>query len=109
SRAAPLAGFKAKKGFKRFRPGAGHLARGCALRIDLESTWFGLVSMRLKRAENGVAPAEGGDLPGQRQQIAPVAIGMKEGDEGKVVGCGQSTFELCQPTLYTRHQISRCD
>src|SRR6266545_8268602 len=58
--------------------------------------------MRAELAQNCLRTADRLDVPGQRQHIAPMTVGMKQGLEAGSAWCCERAFELRQPTLRSR-------
>jgi hypothetical protein len=75
--AAALGRFKCEDRFNRLGTGARHMARRGTARIYPESGGSCTADKRPKPSQNGVCAVDRPDAPSERQQIAPIAIGVK--------------------------------
>jgi hypothetical protein len=92
------AGLEPEEGFDDTRAGAGDAAGRRAPGIDLESGRA--CAVPYQRLADFAAAADGLDLPGERQEVAPVSVGQEQGCQRRVVRCGQSLLETCEPLAY---------
>src|SRR5262249_49038934 len=100
--AAALRRFKAKDGFDRIGAGAPHVAGRSAMQVYLETGRTRAAGMRCKLAHNRIRVADRLDVPGQGEQITPMAVSMKQPLEARAARRCECCFELRQPTLRNR-------
>src|SRR5206468_10409272 len=62
----------------------------------------GATDTRLQLPQNSVQAVDRPDVPSQRQDITPLAFGMKQGLEQNVVGLDKRPFELRKPIRRNR-------
>ena len=98
--AAALSRFKCEDRFNRLGARARHMARRGASGIYSESGGSYTASMRLKPSQNGLCAVDRLDAPSEREQIAPIAIGVKQGLERNIVWPSERRFELRKPILW---------
>src|SRR5678810_806384 len=53
--------------------------------------------IRDRALDNGLSAAHRFDLPGERENIAPMAVGMEQGSELWLIGRRERFLELAQP------------
>ena len=97
--AAPLGGLEFEDRFDRAGTGAGDRARRRAVGIDPEIRRTGAAAIGLQRTKNGVRAVDRADLPGQGQQVAPIAVGMEQRPQRRVIRFRQRPLELSEPIL----------
>ena len=97
SAAAALRGLKFENRFDRVGAGAGHPARRGAVGVDLKTAGSGAVGVSLQLGEDCIGAVDGLQAPAQRQHIAPIAVGVKQGFQQAVIGFCERSFELRQP------------
>src|SRR5438309_11501870 len=77
------------------------------MRIGPETGRMGSPGMRFQLAKYSLPAVGRPDVPGQGQQIAPMAVGMKERLEQGVVACGKSLLERGEPMVRNRRERFR--
>jgi hypothetical protein len=60
---------------------------------------LGAGDMRFQVFQNGIRAFDRFDAPGERQHIAPIAVGMKQRFEQNFIGLRKGPFELRKPFL----------
>jgi hypothetical protein len=99
SAAAADGGFELEDCFDCGRARALHGAGRGTGRVDRETCRPGAARIRVQLAQDRVRAADRLDVPAQRQHVAPMAVGMKQGFEQAVVGFCERAFELRQPVV----------
>src|SRR5207249_2460135 len=94
--------FEAEDRLDRLGPRARYVARGGAVGVRSEILGPSLVRVLFDFPYNGLCAAEGVDAPGQCEQIAPVAIGVKQAPQEDVVVLAERLLELRQPVVGNR-------
>jgi hypothetical protein len=67
--------------------------------VDRKTCRPGAAGMRVQFSQNRVRAADRLDVPAQRQHVAPMAVGMKQGFEQAAAGRCERAFELRQPVI----------
>jgi hypothetical protein len=96
--ARPFGGLEPEDGLDAFFAGPRRVARRGALPIEAESVRTGAHGL-LEARHHGVGAAYGADIPCECQQVAPVAIGMKQIAQCRAVALAQGALELPQPVV----------
>ena len=97
SATATVRGFKPKDRLDRVGARAHDVAGRSPIGSDPETGRSGAADTRFQLSQNGVRAVHRFDVPGKRQHIAPMAVGMKQRVEQTVVGLYKGPFELREP------------
>ena len=99
SAAAADSGFEFEHCLDRSGACARHHAGRGSVGVDRETCRLGTAGMRVQLRQDRVRAADGLEVPAQRQHVAPMAVGMKQGFEQPAAGFRQRGFELRQPVV----------
>ena len=100
--AAGLRGLEGEDGFDGVDAGAGDLARRRALGVDAEVRGGELGGGCLQLGKDFRRAGDGADVPGQRQHVAPVAVGVEERGERGLISRAERAFEAGEPVAGNR-------
>ncbi len=103
----PCAVSKSKIASMASRAGARDAPRAGAVPGDPEPGRPGAAGLGFQLTANGIVALDRPDVPGERQHVAPIAVGMKQRLERRAILLRQRIFEPRQPILDDRSERRR--
>ena len=97
-------GLEAEDGFHRFPSGPGDDAGRRTMKICVEPRRLGARRVSFQRVNDIAGAADGLNVPGEGQQVAPMAVLVDQPGEGIEIGPRDRLLEIGEPTVHRRQQ-----